>query len=66
VGQELPVLIDRLFHRAGGYTHVGRSQGHAIEIDGVVYVRGKNLPVGGFARVRITESSEYDLFGEAV
>jgi ribosomal protein S12 methylthiotransferase len=65
VGKEVDVLIDRAFHRAGGYTHVGRSQGHAIEIDGSVYVRAKNLAAGQFARVKITESSEYDLFGEA-
>lgn len=64
VGQEMEVLVDRAFHRAGGYTHVGRSQGHAIDIDGEIYVRGKGLVAGEFAHVKIIDSSEYDLFAK--
>jgi ribosomal protein S12 methylthiotransferase len=66
IGKTLPTLIDREFHRAGGYTHVGRTEGHAIDIDGTVFVRGKNARVGEFVTAKIVESSEYDLFAETV
>ncbi|MFH1262129.1 MAG: 30S ribosomal protein S12 methylthiotransferase RimO [Pseudomonadota bacterium] len=65
VGKTLPVLIDRAFHRAGGYSHVGRTEGHAIDIDGTVYVRGKNFEVGRIVPVKIEKGTEYDLFSES-
>lgn len=44
---------------------VGRTCGQAPEIDGVVILEG-NLPVGGFADVRIIDAAGYDLVGAAL
>jgi ribosomal protein S12 methylthiotransferase len=62
VGRTLPVIIDNM----GSEGFVGRSQGDAPEIDGVVYVTGKGLKQGDIVNVKITKSNEYDLFGKAV
>jgi len=48
----------------------GRTQAHAPEVDGAVFItgaggKGQTTPdPGAFAEVRITEASEYDLVGE--
>ena len=42
---------------------VARGEADAPDIDGRVYVRGR-LPVGQFARVRITGHTDYDLLAE--
>ncbi|MGB2878644.1 MAG: 30S ribosomal protein S12 methylthiotransferase RimO [Candidatus Omnitrophota bacterium] len=44
----------------------GRTMMDAPEVDGVVYVRGKDLKAGEFADIKITGSMEYDLLGETV
>ncbi|MGE0087153.1 MAG: 30S ribosomal protein S12 methylthiotransferase RimO [Desulfococcaceae bacterium] len=45
----------------------GRTCFQAPEVDGMVYVHHKgNLNIGDFAEVRITDTLEYDLVGEAV
>lgn len=61
IGKELDVLIEG----AGDEVSIGRSYRDAPEVDGVVIVQGE-LPVGGFARVKINKAIEYDLMGEAV
>jgi ribosomal protein S12 methylthiotransferase len=44
---------------------VGRTQGHAPEVDGLVYLQNPaSLRSGDFADVKITEALEYDLIGE--
>lgn len=43
---------------------IGRTQGDAPEIDGSVYVSGKNIKVGEFYKVKITDTLEYDLVGK--
>jgi ribosomal protein S12 methylthiotransferase len=44
---------------------IGRTQGHAPEVDGAVYLRNpSSLRFGDFADVKITEALEYDLIGE--
>jgi len=44
---------------------IGRTQGHAPEVDGAVYLHNPaSLHSGDFADVRITEALEYDLIGE--
>jgi len=45
---------------------MGRSRGDAPEVDGQVFVRGKNLKVGEITPVVIRDSLDYDLVGEAV
>ncbi|MDD9900939.1 MAG: 30S ribosomal protein S12 methylthiotransferase RimO [Alphaproteobacteria bacterium] len=62
VGRTLPVIIDNM----GTEGYVGRTQGDAPEIDGVVYVTGEGLKQGDIANVKITSSDEYDLFGNTV
>jgi ribosomal protein S12 methylthiotransferase len=49
---------------------IGRTQGHAPEVDGAVYLQNAvtSAPIalrsGDFANVRITQALEYDLIGE--
>ncbi|HEX6176103.1 MAG TPA: 30S ribosomal protein S12 methylthiotransferase RimO [Candidatus Binatia bacterium] len=43
---------------------IGRTQGHAPEVDGVVYLQNPVVKSGDFADVKITEALEYDLIGE--
>ena len=58
VGKRMRVLVDAI----DGKTAVARSEGDAPEIDGTVrIVRGGKLPVGEFAEVEITGSSDHDL-----
>jgi ribosomal protein S12 methylthiotransferase len=45
----------------------GRTQAHAPEVDGVVFIEGRSttsLLPGMFTEVKITQASEYDLVGE--
>ena len=64
IGKSLKVLIDE---REAGRDDLflGRTQGDAPEVDGAVYVSGRNVKVGEFCDVRITDAMEYDLAGEA-
>ncbi len=60
VGRRMRVLVDAI----EGNAAIARSEADAPEIDGVVRIRGAGagkLPVGEFAEVEITGSSEYDL-----
>jgi ribosomal protein S12 methylthiotransferase len=59
VGKDLDILIEG----SGDGMSIGRSYRDAPEVDGVVIVQ-KELPVGEFARVKITRALEYDLMGE--
>jgi ribosomal protein S12 methylthiotransferase len=63
VGYELDVLIDG---QIDDETWIGRSYADAPEIDGAVYVTGKDLPVGEFLPVTIEARQDYDLAGTAV
>ena len=59
-GRALRVLIEG----KGRDYYEGRSEYDAPEIDGMVYVKGKNLKVGNFYDVKITDAYEYDLTGD--
>jgi ribosomal protein S12 methylthiotransferase len=62
LGRIIDVLID---DRHKG-TYVGRSQYDAPEVDGVVYVKSiRTLRPGEFVKVKVTDTLEYDLVGEA-
>ncbi|MDD5422437.1 MAG: 30S ribosomal protein S12 methylthiotransferase RimO [Candidatus Omnitrophota bacterium] len=65
IGRTVKVLID---DKTEGEKDIfeGRTQGDAPEVDGVAHVSGKNVKVGGFCDVRITEALEYDLVGKKV
>lgn len=62
IGREYDVLIES--KEKGQY--IGRNSEMAPEIDGEVYVKGNNLAVGTFVKVKITDAMEYDLVGEVV
>jgi len=62
MGKELEVLIEE----KDKDVYLGRSQFDAPEVDGMVYVKSKvALKPGDIKRVRITDTMEYDLMGEA-
>ncbi|MCQ9207965.1 MAG: 30S ribosomal protein S12 methylthiotransferase RimO [Omnitrophica bacterium] len=66
LGKELRILIDEKPPEDKD-VFLGRSQYDAPEVDGCVYVKsGKPLKVGEFVQVRITDTLEYDLVGEAI
>jgi ribosomal protein S12 methylthiotransferase len=64
IGMIERVMIDGLDFEHG-MTH-GRTQGHAPEVDGAIYIAHAEpgLRPGDFVNVKITEASEYDLTGE--
>lgn len=65
VGKTLDVLIDEIDPETG--ERIGRSFRDAPEIDGIVAVRGaEDVTVGDMIKVKIDDSSEYDLSGEMV
>ncbi len=59
VGKVYRVLID---NRNNEY-FIGRSYEMAPDIDGMIYVKGKDLAINKFYDVKITEALEYDLIG---
>ena len=65
-GALLNKTVNFLIDEKEGESFLGRTQGHAPEVDGVVYVSGKNIKIGEFYKVKITDALEYDLIGEVV
>ena len=60
-------VIDVLIDEQEGDAYLGRSEYDAPEVDGSVFVRSKKrLKPGDFVKVKITDTLEYDLAGEAV
>ncbi|GJM31380.1 MAG: ribosomal protein S12 methylthiotransferase RimO [Saprospiraceae bacterium] len=67
--QELKNQVKKvLFDRKEGEYFVGRTEGDSPEVDNEVLVKAKDhyVRVGDFAMVKITEATEYDLYGEVV
>ncbi|MDP2831103.1 MAG: TRAM domain-containing protein, partial [Candidatus Omnitrophota bacterium] len=61
LGKNITVLVEE--KQDGAY--IGRSQGDAPEVDGVVYIHTTGpLEIGKFIQVKITDTLEYDLAGE--
>ncbi len=63
VGYELDVLIDEQVEEG---IWQGRCFADAPEIDGTVFVQGKNITVGEFMPTEIIATQDYDLIGRAV
>jgi ribosomal protein S12 methylthiotransferase len=63
IGKTLTVLIDAKSKEGNGY-FLGRSQAEAPEVDGAVLVKGDSLKIGEFAKVKIIDYCDYDLFSE--
>ncbi|ABR48812.1 MiaB-like tRNA modifying enzyme YliG [Alkaliphilus metalliredigens QYMF] len=65
IGQSIEVLIEEEIAEKTEY--LGRSQGDAPEIDGIVYVKSTvPLCVGQIVKVKIENALEYDLMGEGI
>ncbi|UCD68881.1 MAG: 30S ribosomal protein S12 methylthiotransferase RimO [Betaproteobacteria bacterium] len=63
VGSVQTVLLDTVENENA----IGRSSADAPDIDGVVHVSGASgLRDGDFARVRVTDAGEYDLFARPI
>jgi ribosomal protein S12 methylthiotransferase len=62
-GQVFRVLVEQALED-GLYS--ARTPYQAPEVDGVTYVHSAHLKTGGFANVRIRQTFEYDLIGDAV
>ena len=63
IGKTLTVLIDAKSKENNGY-FLGRSQAEAPEVDGIILVKGNNLKIGEFVKVKIVDYCEYDLLGD--
>jgi len=62
IGREMTVLVDEITEDG---TALARSSADAPEIDGVVIIENSDgLEVGEFARVRIIDAGEHDLWAE--
>ena len=63
LNRTLPVLIEEMPEKG---LYIGRTVFQAPEVDGITYVHKDKLTIGEFADVRIIDTLEYDLTGEAV
>lgn len=64
IGKTFRVLIDR---KEGDY-FIGRTEFDSPDVDNEVLINAEEiyLPIGDFVNVKITDASEFDLFGEVV
>ncbi len=60
-GHTAKVLVDALSNKKG-YDYIGRTEGNATEIDGLVYIKSRNIELGDYIIVKVINSSDYDLF----
>jgi ribosomal protein S12 methylthiotransferase len=65
IGSIQEVLIEGM-SEIPDHPHVGRCSRQAPDIDGITYVKGKNLALGSLVRCKITGTTEYDLFAEVL
>jgi ribosomal protein S12 methylthiotransferase len=64
IGQTMTVLVDEI---SDDGTALARSYADAPEIDGVVIIENSaGLEVGEFARMRITDAGDHDLWAERI
>jgi ribosomal protein S12 methylthiotransferase len=63
LGKTINVLIEGKSSSNPEY-FIGRSQFHAPDVDGVVFIKARDLKVGQFVPVTISDYDIYDLIGE--
>jgi ribosomal protein S12 methylthiotransferase len=68
VGREAEVLVDGAADAPeGGYTHLGRVQWQADDVDGVTYLsNGGSVNSGEFCRVVIEDNQDYDFYARVL
>ena len=59
-------LVTVLIEGKEGNCYLGRSQWDAPEIDGLVYLKGKNLRAGDMCKAQITKTTDFDLHARLV
>ena len=63
IGSSVRVIVDR---KEQDY-YIGRSEFCSPEVDPEILIKSdENLKIGSFYNVRITDSSEFDLYGEVI
>lgn len=65
VGRELDVLVEGPSEESE-LVMVGRWKGQAPEIDGIVYLSGAEVLPGELRRVKVTQSTDYDLLADVI
>jgi ribosomal protein S12 methylthiotransferase len=60
VGQELEVLVEGR-PEPGSTWFAGRSYRDAPEVDGLVLIKGADVPLGHIVRARVEQALSYDL-----
>lgn len=65
VGTSQEVMVEG-FSEDVSYLLIGRTQGQAPDVDGVVYLDEGEYRPGFFAKVRITHALDYDLVGKVI
>ena len=68
VGRETEVLVDgEMERREEEYTHIGRVQWQADDVDGVTYLsNGSAVTPGEFCRVSIDDNRDYDFYAKVL
>ena len=64
-GEEVTVLVDATIS-GDQWNFVGRTQAEAPDIDGHIYLHGRDVHPGEFVHAQVTGFSEYDLFAEII
>jgi ribosomal protein S12 methylthiotransferase len=62
LGKTIQILVEEMPEEN---VYIGRAAFQAPEVDGVTFVEAKDLSLGSFINVRITDTLEYDLMGKA-
>ena len=65
IGSTQEVLIEEKSEMSD-FPYIGRCRRQAPDIDGITYVKGKNLTIGKIIPCTITGANDYDLFAEVV
>jgi ribosomal protein S12 methylthiotransferase len=67
VGSALDVLVDRVIDDDPDFQAVGRTQGQAIDVDGVTHLRAEMaVTPGQIVRATIVDAEDYDLVAEVI
>lgn len=65
IGSTQEVLIEEKSEMSD-FPYIGRCRRQAPDIDGITYVKGKNLTIGKIIPCTITGANDYDLFAEVL